>query len=450
MSAIIRRLKKTWNAVWPKPGRDRLSNRVRVAIARNDSMSEVLVRVIQFVVFAVWGILFLAAPKPDPATVSQVPVVISAYLVFTIFLLWMAARNRMRDWLIYLSIVVDMVLLTYLIWSFHIQYGQPASFSLKSVEVMNYFVLIALRALRFETRYVLAAGSAAAVSWLGLIYYVVEAVPGDPMITRSYVDYLTTNSVLLGAEFSKIIAMLMVTGILALAVRRAHSFLVRSVMESSAAEDLSRLVANDVVEQIRESEQSFKAGDGIRKDAAILNVDIRGFTTIASARPPAESMALLSDYQHHIVPIIHRHRGAIDKFLGDGIMITFGAAAEDAEYAANTLQCMDDILESMKSWKGPSSKLKVNMAAAAGPVIFGAVGDGDRLEVTVIGPAVNTSAKLEKHNKEIGTAALCEQALYDLAVEQGYVPPEGRSASRKRISTRLAGADEDLQVVVLA
>lgn len=450
MSSLILRLQKTWNAVWPKPGRDRLSNRVRVAIARNDSMSEVLVRVIQFVIFALWGLIFLAAPKPDPDTVSQVPPVITGYLVFTLLLLWLAVKNQMRGWLIYLSIVVDMVLLTYLIWSFHIQYGQPASFSLKSVEVMNYFVLIALRTLRFETRYVLAAGGAAALCWIGLVLYVVEAVPGDPMITRSYVDYLTTNSVLLGAEISKIIAMLMVTGILALAVRRAHSFLVRSVTESSAARDLSRFVANDVVAQIRDSEMSLKAGDGVRRNAAILNVDIRGFTKLVAEIPPARSMKLLSDYQHRIVPIVHRHKGAIDKFMGDGIMITFGAVVEDSEYAANALRCIDDILKSIERWDGPSSDLEINIAAMAGPVVFGAVGDGDRLEMTVIGPPVNLSAKLEKHNKELGTHALSGEVLYDLALEQGYRPAKRRRNSIRRLSTRLVDHDEDLNVVILA
>ena len=89
-----------------------------------------------------------------------------------------------------------------------------------------------------------------------------KAVPGDPMITRSYVDYLTSNSVLIGAEISKIISILMATGILAIAARRAHTFLVSSVAESSAAADLSRFVANEAVEQIRDAENAPSVGNG--------------------------------------------------------------------------------------------------------------------------------------------------------------------------------------------
>jgi len=157
--------------IWSPPGRSRIPDRVAKLIARNDDVSEILVKLIQLFVFALWAIFYLAAPKPDPDTVSQVPLVTSLYLILTIALLLLAMVRRTPDWLIYASIVIDMALLTYLIWSFHIQYGQPASFSLKVVEVMNYFVLISLRAIRFEARYVLAAGFAAAFSWTVMIIY---------------------------------------------------------------------------------------------------------------------------------------------------------------------------------------------------------------------------------------------------------------------------------------
>lgn len=450
MSAFIDRLTKSYAMVWPRPGQHRLPMRVTEAIGRNDAMSELLVRVIQFIVFASWGLLYLAAPQPDPDTQSQVPLVVSIYLVFTVALFWLALNRRMPSQLIYLSIIVDMALLTYLIWSFHLQYGQPASFSLKSVEVLNYFVLIALRALRFETRYITAAGFAAATCWAFLTIYAVESVPGEPMITRSYVEYQTSNSVLIGAEISKIISMLMFTGILAIAARRAHSFLVSSVTESSAATDLSRFVANDVVDQIRDSEDTMEAGMGMRREAAILNVDIRGFTRLAASVKPREAMEFLSDYQHRIVPLAHEHGGAVDKFMGDGIMITFGAVKDDPHYAANTLRCMDAIIGTIKSWDGPSSKLTVNLAAMSGPVIFGAVGDGDRLEVTVIGSAVNLSAKLEKHNKELGTSALCGKELYQLAIKQGYKPHIRDASSRRAVSTILDEGTEEIDVMVLA
>ncbi|MDA8870444.1 adenylate/guanylate cyclase domain-containing protein [Rhizobiaceae bacterium] len=410
--------------LWPDIGRSALPTRVIAAIAANDDVSEVLVKLIQFCVFALWGAAYFLTPQPDPTTVSRVPLVIGIYLVFTAATLVVSLVRRTPSWLIYLSIVVDMLLLTYLIWSFHIQYAQPASFSLKAVESMNYFVLIALRSLRFEVRYVMAAGAVAIACWSALLIYVVENDPMDPMVTRDYVTYLTSNHVLVGAEISKMFSIATFTVVLAIAVRRAHSFLVSAISERNAADDLSRFMSVGVAEQIRDADSEIQAGDGVRREAAVLNIDIRGFTALVAARDPAETMELLGLYQAAILPIVHAHSGTVDKFMGDGIMVTFNVVEDDADYCANALRCVDAIMAAQRGWRGAAADLAVNVAVAAGPVVFGAVGLEDRLEYTVIGTAVNLSAKLEKFNKALGTRALATRETYDRALEQGYRPPE--------------------------
>lgn len=441
----MNRLREAIGAIWPRADDTRLPDRVLLAIAHNDDISEVLVKLIQFGVFALWGIAYLAAPQPNPETVSRVPLVISVYLALTLIMLMVALTRRTPVWLIYFSILMDMILLTYLIWSFHIQYGQEASFSLKVVEVMNFFVLIGLRALRFEARYVVAAGLTAVACWAALVFYVVRVDPADPMITRDYITYITTNSVLIGAEVSKMISMLMFTAILAIAVRRGHHFLIAAVAEGSAAQDLSRFMSTSVAEHIRDSGHEIQAGEGERRDVAILNIDIRGFTNMVAEMDPDKAMILLSDYQHLVLPIVHRHGGAVDKFMGDGIMITFGATKPDPAHCANAMRCIDDILETHHNWTGPASELTINMAVTAGPVIFGAVGYGDRLEVTVIGAAVNFSAKLEKHNKSLGTKALSGEQFFRTAMQQGYQ----NTINRKMVRTSLADGEDDINVVIL-
>ncbi len=446
MSALISKLIEALDSLKAVNAEARLPQRIRVSIMRNDDLSEVLVRMIQLIVFALWGFFYAITPVPDPDTTSSVPLIISIYLIFTFLQLLFAAARRLPDWLVYTSIIVDMALLGYLIWSFHVQYGQPASFSLKAVEVMNFFVLIGLRALRFEARYVLAAGLAACVSWSLLVIYAIRTDPTDPMITRDYVTYLTSNSVLIGAEISKLISMVMFTIVLAIAVRRAHQFLVSSVTEESAAQELSRFMPGSVAEQIRDADHQIKAGEGVRREAAVVNVDIRGFSIMVAQMDPGQAMHLLSDYQHQIVPIVHRHKGVVDKFMGDGIMITFGASSSDHEYCANALRCINEILERQPQWDGPSADVPVNLSAAAGPVVYGAVGDGDRLEYTVIGPTVNHSAKLEKHNKILKTKAICDRKLFKLALKQGYKPDR----ETRQVETAVGDDVTPTHVVVLA
>ena len=189
------------------------------------------------------------------------------------------------------------------------------------------FIFIALRALRFEARFVFAAGAAAALGWVAMVAYVITVDPNDNMITRDYVAYMTSNSVLIGAEFDKIISILVVTAILGAALIRGRALLVRAVAEGAAAQELSRFFAPEIADKIRRADQEISAGTGEVREAAIVNFDMRGFTRFAATHPPDQVMTLLSAYQHLIVPVIQAHGGSIDKFLGDGIMATFGAAA---------------------------------------------------------------------------------------------------------------------------
>ena len=109
---------------------------------------------------------------------------IGAYALFTLLRLVLAHRISLPGWFLIVSIVFDMSLLFGLIWSFHLQYQQPASFYLKAPTLLYVFIFIALRALRFEARFVIAAGLAAAAGWLVLVLYVITVDPSDTMITR--------------------------------------------------------------------------------------------------------------------------------------------------------------------------------------------------------------------------------------------------------------------------
>ena len=406
--------------------RDALPKRVLETIERSDDMSEALVKLIQLIIFSIWGILYFSAPKPNPDTESWVPIIVAIYLVITLIGFIWACSRRIPAPVVYFSIFVDTALMIFLIGSFHVQYGQSASFSLKAPAMLNLFVLIALRTLRFQARFVLAAGLMAIIGWLVLVGYVVTVDPENMMVTRDYVIYLTSNSVLIGAEIGKVIAILMVTIILAIAVRRAYNLLVMSVLEGSAARSLARFFDDSVASRIRDADGEISVGDGVRRNAAILNVDIRGFSRLAAQMQPAEAVRLLSEYQAHIVPIIHKNGGTIDKFMGDGILASFGAVSECETCCADALRTVDKINSSFDSINQDSylmsalQQKQINSAVASGPVIFGAVGEKEHLEYTVIGAAVNLSAKLEKHNKTLGSLALTTKETYDAAIAQGY------------------------------
>lgn len=435
------------------PATASLPQRVQDAIREQQDRSERLTGWIQLAVVLLFGTLWAISPKTATGLRAlPVPAALAAYLVLTVVRLVWSYRRRLPDWSLALSVVFDMGLLLVVIWSFHLTYHQPPSFYLKAPTVLYIFLFIGLRALRFDARFVLLAGVVAAAGWGLMILYVVLAEPGNPMITRDYVAYLTSNSVLLGAEFDKIITILTFSVILAVAIGRAKQLLLRAVTEGLAARELSRFFDAGVAARIKGAEQSIQAGMGELRDAAVLSLDLRGFTKLASERPPDETVRLLSDYQALLVPLIQRHGGAVDKFLGDGILASFGAVSESTRPAAEALEALDAIMAAAKQWQSDRAAAglpapRVNGAMAAGQVLFGAIGDASRLEYTVIGDTVNLASKLEKQNKVVGCAALADGGSYDLALVQGYRPPK----ERQRLAEQMvAGVPHPMELVIVS
>lgn len=395
-----------------------LPGRVRDTIRSQQQASEILIGWIQLGVTAVFATLYTIAPKTfsEQAEFAPVPWALSAYFLFTVFRLTLAHKRHLPDFLLYVSVVVDMFLLYALIWSFHVQYMQPASFYLKAPTLLYVFIFIALRALRFEARFVIFAGLTAAVGWLLMVWYVVVANPQDSMITRNYVEYLTSNSVLLGAEFDKVISVVVVTIILAMAISRARRLLIQSVVESTTARDLSRFVPTQIVEQVAHSDHAIEAGEGEVREATILFTDIEGFTSLSESLSPERLITTLNDYFAAVAKPIEIHGGVINQFQGDAILATFNMPEPNPDHAANAVLAAIEIQNILKNRTfGQGTVLRSRVGINTGVVVGGLVGTPDRLNYTVHGDDVNVAARLETLNKEYGTQVILSDHTCELA-----------------------------------
>jgi adenylate cyclase len=407
-----------------------LPDRVKAIIIAEDRASEHLIGLVQIGLGVTLMTLYLAAPRPSDAAIQMlapVPLALSLYLAFSLLRYWLITKRAVPGWFVAISVCADVGLVLGLIWSFHIQYGQPPGFALKAPTFVYLIVLVVLRALRFDPRYVLAVGLAGAAGWAALTFAAIVAA-GDGAVTHSFVDYLTSSRILIGAEFDKIFAMLIITGVLTLSARRAERTLASAVREESAAREIGRFLSKGVAEQISRSGTLIEAGEAVERNAAILMLDIRGFTPFATRVPAKEVVRVLTAFHARIIPVVRANGGVIDKFLGDGVMATFGGTEVSETAAANALRALEQVLVEAQAWQkalpeiGVSECLTVNAAVASGPIVFATLGGGDRLEYTVIGEAVNLAAKLEKHNKTEGTRALFPAVTLAQATAQGYKP----------------------------
>lgn len=396
----------------------KLPARVRDVISREQDASEILIGWVQLGVVLTFAALYYLSPKQPGANpmISPEPWVLAGYVLFTLVRLNLAYSRRLPNWLLYISVVMDMAMLLALIWTFHLKYGQPASFYLKVPTLLYVFIFIALRALRFEVRYVLIAGGVAAFGWLLMVLYVVKVDPDNPMITRDYVEYMTSNSVLLGAEFDKVISILMVTAILAVAIARARRLLVESVVESSAARELSKFVPNEVARQAKSGEEHMRAGQGEVREATIFFTDIENFTTISENMAPTDLIATLNDYFSVVTKPIVEHGGVINQFQGDAILATFNIPETLPDHAAQAVRAALAVQAALSGRDfGDGVDLRSRVGINSGEVVGGLVGTGDRLGYTVHGDAVNLAARLEQLNKDYGTRIIISQRTVELA-----------------------------------
>ncbi|WBF66464.1 adenylate/guanylate cyclase domain-containing protein [Desulfovibrio subterraneus] len=156
---------------------------------------------------------------------------------------------------------------------------------------------------------------------------------------------------------------------------------------------------------------------GSRRDVIIFMSDIRDFTTTTETARPETVVEDLNTYFTACVEIITAHGGMVDKFIGDGMLAVFGLTdhgeGEECTCADNALQAAIAIRDRLPLINARlSSPVAIGIGLHTGQVISGLVGSPDRLEFTVIGDAVNTTARLESLSKSLETSIIISDTLY--------------------------------------
>ena len=186
-----------------------LPSRVLLEIQRREEQSERLVGWIQLLLVLIFGAFYLLGARAEGARgASFTTTILTIYIVFTLFRVWLSYRRVLPAWFLVMSIIADVGLLCALIVSFHVEYDQPAAFYLKAPTMIYLFIFISVRMLRFDPRFVLLTGLTATLGWFLLVVYALNTDMGDMHITHNYVEYLTSNTILIGAEVDRGIALL--------------------------------------------------------------------------------------------------------------------------------------------------------------------------------------------------------------------------------------------------
>src|SRR4051794_33305414 len=180
---------------------------------------------------------------------------------------------------------------------------------------------------------------------------------------------------------------------------------------------------------------------GEELDVSVLFLDVRGFTTFAESADAHDVVASLNELYEAVLPVILRHGGHANKFIGDGLLAVFGVPQRHADHAARAVAAAREIADLVRG--GHCGKLRVGVGVNSGNVVVGTVGGRERRDFTVIGDAVNTAARVEAATRVTGDDVLITEttlgAIGPVAgdfEERASAPLKGKAATVRLYAPR--------------
>lgn len=171
-------------------------------------------------------------------------------------------------------------------------------------------------------------------------------------------------------------------------------------MERDAAtrEKFRRLLSPDLAEMVVNGQLLVQQG-GESRLATVMFTDIRGFTALSSNAEASSILQMLNNYYEVVVEIVFRHEGTVDKFMGDGMMVLWGAPINHEDDPARSVRAALDIQRAMESFNFDRAArgqlpIEVGIGINTGPVVAGYLGSSRTMSYSVIGDTVNLASRL--------------------------------------------------------
>ena len=338
---------------------------------------------------------------------------------------------------------------------------RPLAMQYRFDNFQYFFIILAAGTLAYSWRTVIAIGSWTAGIWTagwifawwvatpmpGLSERVAEALSGYPAVA----ELLDPNSFMPSHRIQEVIVFMMVAVTLGVSMRRLNRLLMTNAGLERERANLSRYFSPNVVEELSQNDEPLKQ---VRKeDIAVLFIDIVGFTKYAAGRDPYEVIEVLRGFHARMESAVFRHHGTLDKYLGDGLMATFGTPVPTPLDASNAVACAVDMVGVIDRWnlerrRAGEPEIKVGIGVHYGSVVLGDIG-ANRLEFAVIGNAVNVAAKLEALTREIPARVVISDAVRGQLEREGQGKSDVMAGFERHQNQTVRGVDAPMNLWVM-
>ena len=212
-----------------------------------------------------------------------------------------------------------------------------------------------------------------------------------------------------------------ITPVVMFVVTMIVAYIHKSIIENQSKEKvksaMGKYMSQDVMKRIVMNIDNLGLG-GKKATVTVLFSDIRGFTSLSETMSAEQVSQILNEYFTEMEPIVAKHNGIINKFIGDAVMAIFGEPIQDKNHALNAVKCGYEMLLKVKElqskWaKEGKPKIEIGIGINTGEVFVGNIGSVNRMEYTVIGDTVNLASRLESYNKIYKTNMLIGATTYE-------------------------------------
>ena len=218
------------------------------------------------------------------------------------------------------------------------------------------------------------------------------------------------------------------------AVRQLHDRR-KAHLVARTAETLSRFQAPALARRLTDDPTFLR--EPVERQAAILFIDLSGFTRLSERLGPARTEAFLREFHSLVVEQAHAHDGCVMSFMGDGAMILFGIPDPASDDAARALDAAQSLVAATRAWiagrDAGAETPGLRVGAHLGPVILSRLGHASQQHITTTGDSVNVASRLMEVGKANGAVIA---ASVDLISAAGRPGPWGQADIAKEVAIR--------------
>lgn len=425
----LARLIEAWRP-GPDPATEGPGGRfVEAALERHKQEGMILAFRARLAAMAVFAITIPMTASLQSTFFYELPIVILAFIGW----LQLRAARVGRSRLELLLIMADILIITAvsLLPNPFIDESLPAPVEFRTESFKFFFVILAFGTLAYSWRTVRFMGTMTVLTWAIAIWFIsLTYVPNESM-TASIVaafpdqsllqDLLDPNSFLPWIRFQEMVVFLVVAWILATTVQRFTKLVVHQAGLERERANLARYFSPNVVDDLSRNDVPLK--DIRSQNVAVMFVDIVGFTPFAAERPAEQVIETLRDFHARMQAAVFRHGGTLDKFLGDGLMASFGTPTTKGTDARDALACALDMAQALEVWNGKRTAdgeppIRVGIGVHYGRVVLGDIG-ADQLEFALIGDTVNVASRVENLTRTLSVQIAVTEATILQARSEG-------------------------------